>query len=149
MAALAHYRRAEFDYNLLAKYEAGLNLRGHEVKAVRAGKMSLAGARVIIRGGEAYLVGASIQPYQPANPPPGYEPDRSLRLLLTKKEISELAGAERQKGLTIIPISVYDKRGRLKLELALARGKKKYDKREALKRREAKRKIERTLKNRG
>ncbi len=146
MPAFAENRKARFDYEILAEHEAGLNLRGHEVKAIKAGKLSLAGAHVIIRGGEAYLVGARLEPYQAGNVPADFVPDRSLRLLLTKEEIGGLAGTERQRGLTIIPLSVYNKGGRLKLALAVARGKKKFDKRETFKARDAKRQIDRTLK---
>ena len=147
MTVYSHNKRASFDYELVDKFEAGLELRGFEVKAIKAGKLNLTGARVIARGGEAYLVGADIQPYQANNLPPDFVPGRMIRLLLTKKEASTLTGAENQKGLTIIPVSVYNKGRRLKLELAIARGKKKFDKRETIKKRDAKRQIDRTLKN--
>lgn len=146
MAVYAHNKRAGFDYEALEKYEAGLELRGFEVKAIKAGKMNLTGARVIVRGGEAYLVGADIQPYQANNLPAEMVLGRTLRLLLSKSEIRTLGGAEGQRGLTIIPISVYSKGGRLKVGLAVARGKKKFDKRENIKRRDVKRQIDRTLK---
>jgi SsrA-binding protein len=138
--------RAKFDYELLDRYEAGLELSGFEVKALKLGRGKLQGARVLIRGGEAYLVGATIEPYQAANLPPGYEPGRAVRVLLTKKEIGVLAGSEAANGLTIVPLAVYNKDGRLKLELALARGKKKGDKRQSIKQRETDRDISRTLK---
>jgi SsrA-binding protein len=146
MAQYAHNKRAGFDYDALEKYEAGLELRGYEVKAIKAGKMNLTGTRVIVRGGEAYLVGADIQPYQANNLPPDIVLGRTLRLLLAKSEIATLSGVEGQKGLTIIPISVYSKGGRLKIEIAVARGKKKFDKRESIKKRDVKRQIDRTLK---
>ena len=97
-------------------------------------------------GGEAFLVNAHIPPSQPGNPPKDYEPLRNRRLLLTKKELAALAGAESKKGLTIVPISVYGKSRKLKLRIAVARGKKQHDKRETLKKRDAKREIERSLK---
>lgn len=147
MAPYAYNKRASFDYELLDQYEAGLALRGFETKAIKAGKMNLTGARVLVRGGEAFLVGADIQPYQPNNLPADLTPGRTIKLLLAKSEISTLAGAEGAKGLTIIPISVYNKGGRLKLGLAVARGKKKFDKREAIKSRDVKRQIDRTLKD--
>lgn len=147
MAQYAYNKRAGFDYEALEKYEAGLELHGFEVKAIKAGKMNLTGARVIIRGDEAYLVGADIQPYQSNNLPKDYVLGRTLRLLLAKSEISTLAGAESRQGLTIIPVSVYSKGGRLKLELTVVRGKKKFDKRESIKKRDVKRQIDRTLKN--
>lgn len=147
MATLIANKKATFNYELMDEYEAGLDLFGFEVKSLRARHGSLVGSHVIIRGNEAYLLGMSIPPYQPANTPPSYEPDRTRRLLLTKKEIGQLAGIERQKGLTIVPISVYSKGRLLKLRIAVARGKKKYDKRQNIKAREDKRSIERTLKS--
>jgi SsrA-binding protein len=141
--------RARFDYELLEKFEAGLVLSGFEVKALKSGRGALAGSHVVVRGNEAYLVGAEVAPYQANNLPAGYERGRSIKLLLTKKELAALAGAEKQKGLTIVPLEVYNRGRRLKLRLAIARGKKKYDKRETIKRREGQRQIERTLKARG
>lgn len=124
-----------------------MELRGFEVKSVRGGRASLVGARVVVRGGEAFLIGATIPPYQEKNGPKAYDPERSRRLLLSKKEIAELATREGQKGLTILPIMVYNKKRHLKLQVAVARHKKKHDKRATLKERESKREIERTLKN--
>lgn len=146
MAKLVEHKKAHFNYEILDTYEAGIELTGSEVKALKSKKGSLEGAYVIIRGAEAFLVGATIPPYQPGNTPEDYDPMRPRRLLLTKKEIAELAGKEGQKGLTLVPISVYNKGNKLKLSFAVARGKKKYDKREDIKKREAKRDIERTLK---
>lgn len=143
----AQHRRVRFDYDLLEEYEAGMELAGHEAKAIRAGRVSLEGAHVIVRGGEAYLVSATIQPYQPANTPTDYDPTRARRLLLTKAEIQKLAASGDQKGLTIVPIAMYNKGRNIKLSLAVARGKKKTDKRETIKKRDTKRDIERTLKN--
>jgi len=139
--------RAGFDYVLLEKMEAGLELHGYEVKSLRAKQGSLKGARVVARGGEAYLVGASIPAWQKANAPKNYEPDRTRRLLLKKAEIAHISSAEGQKGLTIVPLMVYNKGRNLKLSLAIARGKKKEDKRRDIRAREEKRSIERTLKN--
>jgi SsrA-binding protein len=146
MATYAENQRARFDYRLEEEFEAGLELRGYEVKAIRAGKMALTGARVVVRGGEAYLLGATIEPYQAGNLPLDAEPGRNLRLLLAKKEIDRLTGVEKQAGLTIVPLKVYNKSGRLKLALAIARGQKKYDKREVIKKRDTDRQIRRTLK---
>jgi SsrA-binding protein len=146
MTVYAHNKRAGFDYEIESRLEAGLELKGYEVKAIKAGKLNLAGARVLVRGGEAYLLAADLQPYQPANPPPDFEPGRTIRLLLSKAELATLAGADKAQGLTIIPVSVYNKGRRLKLELALARGKKKFDKRETIKKRDVRRQIDRTLK---
>lgn len=147
MATLIEHGRAKFDYEILETYEAGLELLGHEVKSLRKHSGSLLGARVMIRGGEAFLVGATIPPYQAGNTPKEYEPDRTRRLLLSRKELRELAGKGETKGLTIVPLSVYNKGKVLKLSLAVARGKKQFDKRETIKKRETDRSIERTLKN--
>lgn len=140
-------KKAHFDYEIEEKLEAGIELLGTEVKSVRAGLGSLLGARVMPRGGEAYLVGATIPPHQIANAPKDYEPDRNRRLLLTKKQIAMLTGIEKEKGLTIVPISVYNKGKKLKIEIGIARGKKKFDKRETIKKRESDRDIRRTMKN--
>lgn len=144
--ALVENKKARFDYEFLETYSAGVELFGFEVKALRAGKGTLAGARVVVRGGEAFLLGAGIQPYQEKNAPASYDPERARRLLLSRKEIATLAGAEGQRGLTIIPIKWYNKNSFLKLEIAVARHKKKHDKRSTLKKRDAKRHIDRTLK---
>ena len=121
---------------------------GGEVKALRAKQGKLDGSHITVRGGEAYLIGASIPPYQSGNTPADYEPMRNRKLLLTKKEIAILGAHESQKGLTIVPLRVYNRGRHLKLALGVARGKKKYDKRATLKERDTKRDIERTLKNR-
>ncbi len=146
MADLLQNKKAKLNYEILETFEAGLELFGYEVKSLRAKHGSLEGAHVVIRGGEAYLIGAHIPPYQQNNSPKQYDPYRNRRLLLTKKELAELSGVERQKGLTIVPISVYNKSSKLKLSIALVRGRKKYDKRDVLKKREVNRTIERTLK---
>ncbi len=148
MNALIENRKARFNYETLEEFEAGIELLGFEVKSVRAGAGKLEGSHVIVRGGEAYVVGMSISPYQPANMPKEYEQTRTRKLLLTKKEIETLAGIEKQKGLTIVPLSMYSKNRKLKLKIAIARGRKKYDKREVLKKRDTSREIQRTLKNR-
>jgi SsrA-binding protein len=144
--ALIENRKAYHDYEILEKFEAGLELKGFEVKALRSGRGSLAGSRIIIRGGEAYIVGMDIPPYQPKNAPKDYDFQRTRRLLLNKKEIEYLNGKSQQAGLTLIPLGVYSKKGFLKISFGVCRGLKKYDKREKIKKREAKRKIERLLK---
>lgn len=143
--ALAANRKAHFDYAILKKFEAGIELAGNEVKSLRSGKISLAGAFIAVRGGEAYLVGAEVPPYQPNNTAKEYDARRTRKLLLTKAEIAELADAESTKGLTIVPLTVYNKGRVLKLELAIARGKKQFDKRESIKKRDAERELKRTL----
>jgi SsrA-binding protein len=147
MSHYAENRKARFDYEILEKFEAGIELLGTEVKSVRDGRMSLEGAFVIVRGGEAYIINSNIPPYQVANTPKDYDPIRNRKLLLTKKEITELAGNEKNKSLTIVPISVYNKNRKIKVEIALVKGKKKHDKRETTKKRETDREIRRTLKS--
>jgi SsrA-binding protein len=138
--------KAGFDYTILEEIEAGLELLGLEVKSLRAGQGSLKGARVVVRGGEAYLVGATIPAWQAVNAPKSYEADRTRKLLLSKKQIAHISSAEGQDGLTVVPLSVYNKGRKLKLGIAIARGKKKADKRQSIKDRDTKRQIERTLK---
>ena len=135
------------EYEFVDTYEAGIELLGFEVKALRAGKASLVGSHVVVRGGEAFLVGATISPYQEGNTPKSYDPERTRRLLLSKKELAALEGSSSQKGLTIVPIMVYNKNRRLKLSIALARKKKSHDKRATLKEKDDKRAMDRTLKN--
>ncbi len=145
--SLIENARVRFDYSIIEEMEAGLELLGVEVKSIRAGRGSLKGSRVVARGGEAYLVGASIPPWQIANAPKSYDPERTRRLLLSEKEIARISSAEGEKGLTIVPLSVYNKGRKLKLAIAIARGKKKEDKRHTIRAREEKRRIERTLKS--
>lgn len=135
------------NYDLLEEFEAGLELLGHEVKSIRAKHGKLEGAHIVVRAGEAYIVGMSVPPFQVANTPDDYDPERSRKLLLTKKELGILAEFEGQKGLTLVPLSVYNKGSKLKVKIAVARGRKKYDKRAVLKERDTKRDISRTLKN--
>lgn len=146
MSDLIRNKKIHFNFEILETFEAGLELFGHEVKSLRNKKASLEGAYVVVRGNEAFLVGATIQPYQPINTPKEYDPERSRKLLLHKKELNKLSLAESQKGLTIVPMSVYNKGRNLKLKIAIARGKKKHDKRETIKARDSKKKIERQLK---
>ena len=144
--SLVENKKARLNYEILEEYEAGMELLGPEVKSLRAGQGKLEGSHAIIRGGEAYLVGVHIPPYQPDNTPQGYDADRTRKLLLTKKELMALSQYEGQKGLTIVPLKVYNKGRNLKLLLGVARGKKKYDKRATLKERDTKREMDRTLK---
>ena len=146
MAVFIQNKKVRLNYEILETFEAGLELFGYEVKSLRNKQGSLEGAHVVARGEEAFLVGATIPPFQVANTPENYDPERTRRLLLTKREIGQLAGSESKKGLTIVPISVYSKARKLKLEIAIVRGKKQHDKREDLKKKDAKRDIERTIK---
>lgn len=141
-------KKIGLNYEILEKLEAGVELLGFEVKSLRAGQGSLLGSHISIRGLEAYLLGATIPPYQANNTPSDYDPMRARKILLTRPEIRKLIGLEKEKGLTIVPISVYNKGKKLKLEIAIVRGKKKYDKRETLKKKDADMDIRRSLKNR-
>jgi SsrA-binding protein len=132
---IAENRRARFDYEILQKYEAGIELQGHEVKSAKGGRLQIAGAHVLIRGGEAWLVNSHIPPYQAGNTPPDYEEDRARRLLLSRDEIKELQGALIDKSRHVIPLRAYLKHGLIKLELGLGYTRKKSDKREAIKKR--------------
>ncbi len=143
---LAENKRARFDYDVLEDYEAGIELLGLEVKSLKAHGATLDGSHVTIRGGEAYIMQMSIPPYQPSNTPADYDPLRNRRLLLTKAQIRDLAAVEAGKGLTIVPLKVYNKGRKVKVSIAIVRGKKKFDKRESIKRRESDRDIHRTLK---
>jgi SsrA-binding protein len=146
MSSLAGNKRARFDFDILETFEAGLSLLGTEVKAIRAGKAKLEGSYVVVRGGEAFLVGASIAAFQPINTAKSYDPERSRKLLLSQKELTLIHRQTEQAHLTAVPLSLYSKGGKIKLELALARGKKQADKRESIKSRDVKREIDRTLK---
>lgn len=143
---LIEYKKAFLKYAPLESYQAGLELVGHEVKALRAKQGSLDGARIVVRGGEAWLLGMTIPPYQAKNTPREYDPERSRRLLLKKQEVAELADAEGKKGLTIVPLEVYNNKGLIKVRVAIVRGKGKADRREDIKKRDADRERERALK---
>ncbi len=145
MAVYANNSKALFDYEILERLTAGLELLGTEVKSVRAGKCNLRGTFIAVRGAEAYLVGADIPAYQPKNAPQDYDALRTRKLLLSKSELENLKDAEGTKGLTIVPLSVYSKGRFLKLDIAIARGKKIYDKRQAIKKRDVERDLKRSL----
>ena len=135
---VATNRKAGFEYFLLEKFEAGLSLRGSEIKSIRAGQMSLVEAYVEIEAGQAWLKGAHVAPYEQASRN-NHDPLRPRRLLLNKREIRQMFNAVRQKGMTIVPTRVYIKEGRAKIEISLARGKKMRDKREVIAKRDAER----------
>lgn len=139
-------KKARFDYEILETIEAGLVLLGHEVKSVRAGNMNLKNAFVTFHENDALLTNAHIGKYKFAGNITHYEPERSRKLLLTKKQIEYLRDKSLEAGLTIVPLSVYTKDPNIKVEIAVAKGKKKYDKREAIKQREVQREIRRRLK---
>lgn len=141
-------KKAHLKFAVLENYSAGIELTGQEVKSLRAKLGSLEGARVVVRGGEAFIVGMTIPPYQPANAPKSYEPERPRKLLLSKKEVAHLAVEEARKGLTIVPFEVYTTKRLVKAHIAIVRGKGQEDKREDLKKKTAKRDADRLLKNR-
>ncbi len=149
MKIFAENRKAYFNYQILEKFEAGLVLTGQEVKSIKSGRLGLKGAYVVLKNEEAFLIGANIPAYQPKNAPADYRPERTRKLLLSKREIKRLIGKAKEKGLTLLPLRVYNKKGRIKLEIGTARGMKKSDKRELLKKRETLREMERELKLRG
>ena len=145
---LAQNKKAFFDFKILEKIQAGISLLGHEVKAIKTGRVSILSAYVMVKNGQVFLVNANIPPYQPKNTPKDYNPKRDRQLLLRKKEIKSLIGRKKELGLTLIPLKVYTIRGLVKIEIGLAKGKKKFDKREAIKKREAEMKIKRAMSNR-
>lgn len=145
MKSLVHNREARFDYAIEHVLEAGIVLFGHEVKSLRRGDASLKGAHVTIHGSEVFLVNAHISPYKYAGDIPGYDSTRSRKLLLNHSEISHLIGKYKEQGKAVIPLEIYTKRSYVKVKLGIGRGKKKYDKREAIKKREDQRKIMRTI----
>jgi len=146
MPTLVDYKKAYFNYEILETIEAGIELLGFEVKSLKKGQGSLDGAYVLIRGGEATLMNMLVSPYQEKNTPKEYEPRRARRLIISKKEIAELANTA--KGLTIVPISVYTKGNLIKVSLATVRGKKQFDKRESIKKRETDRTVRREFRDR-
>lgn len=146
MTTISH-KRARFDFEILETFEAGISLLGTEVKSIRGGQGKLEGAYVIIRGKEAFLVGASIPAFQKKNAGASYDPERPRKLLLTKKELVELEQKSEKQGLTIVPIKLYNKGSRIKLEIAIARGKKKHDKRQSIKERDTMRDVARELRS--
>ncbi|MEI8339213.1 MAG: SsrA-binding protein SmpB [bacterium] len=142
---LIQNKKAYFNYEILERFSAGIELTGAEVKTLRQSRGSLEGAYITVRGGEAFLINSEIPPYQVKNTPEDYEPRRNRKLLLTKSELNQLANFEEQRGLTIVALAMYNNKRKIKLELAVARGKKSFDKRETIKKRESDRDIQRTL----
>lgn len=146
MKTLAVNKRASFDYEILESYDAGIELTGHETKSAKMGRANLKNAYGLIQSGEVFVLGFSISSFQQNNTPEGYDPERKKKLLLTKKEIKYLVG-KTKTGLTIVPLKIYNnKRGFLKVQIGLGKGKKKYDKRESIKKREVEREIRRVKK---
>jgi SsrA-binding protein len=144
---IAKNKKAFFDYEILEKIESGIVLTGGEVKSAKLGQVSLKGSYVTNIDGKFHLTGAHISAYQPMNQPSDYNVTRPRPILLQKKEIRYLIGKTKEKGLTLIPLRMYTKRNLVKLEIGLAKGKKKFDKREKIKKREDDRQVTRSLKN--
>ena len=143
---IADNRQARFRYEILETYEAGIELKGTEVKSIRQGKANLQDGYALIRNGEAWLLNVHISPYQKATDFFNHDPRRTRRLLLHKKEIRKLIGKVEQEGLTLVPLKMYFKRGFVKITIALGKGKKLHDKRESLKERQDKRDMARAMK---
>ena len=141
-------KKATFNYEITEKLVAGVELFGFEVKSLRKGQGSLESSYVTVRGGEAFLIGTFVPPFQENNTPKDYDPYRNRRLLLTKSEIKKLSDIESAKGLTIIPLSVYNKGRVLKIDLGVGKGKKKFDKRQTIKKRDTEREVRREFKDR-
>ena len=146
--SLVNNKKAYFNYEIGDTYTAGIELFGFEVKSLRKSQGSLEGAYVTIRGKEAFLINGFIPPYQEKNTPTDYDPRRNRKLLLTRAEIKKLGDVEKTKGLTIVPISVYNKGRVLKIDLGIGKGKKKYDKRESLKKQTVERETHREFRDR-
>jgi len=148
MSDLLFNKKAGFNYEISETLTAGIELFGFEVKSLRKKQGSLDGSYVTVKGGEAFLVGAQIPPFQQNNTPKEYEELRERRLLLTKTEIDQLSGKKSQAGLTAVPISVYNTGRKIKVKIGLARNKKKFDKREVIKKRDVNRDIARDFRDR-
>lgn len=139
MADFATNPRARFDYDILETVEAGVVLRGYEVKSIKTGKVSIKGAYVRIINGAPWLVGASIPPYQPGNTPVDYSEQADRKLLLSKSQTASLLGLAQSHGISLVPLRLYGKKNLIKLEIGVGRGKKKYDKRESIKKKDTER----------
>jgi SsrA-binding protein len=145
---IAENRRARFEYHIEEQHEAGMVLEGWEVKAIRAGQVQLTDGYVVIRNGELHLIGCRINPLREASTHVHPEADRTRKLLMKKAEIRRLIGKVEQKGFTLVPLDLHYKGGRVKAEIALAKGKAEHDKRDTIKDREGKREVERAMKSR-
>jgi len=146
MKLINENKKAYFNYQILEKFEAGISLLGQEVKSIKTRGINLTGSYITVRNEEMYWVGVKIPAYQPKNAPQDYNPERPRKLLLKKAEIKYLIGKSKQKGLTLMPLKLYTKKGKIKIEFGIVKGKKKFDKRELIKKRDSEREIERALK---
>lgn len=143
MKVYSENKKANFNYEVLEKFEAGLVLTGQEVKSIRLGRMTLDASYVVFKGQEPYLIGSKVPAYQPKNTPDSYNPENTRKLLLGKSEINYLFGKTSKTGLTLVPLKVYSNGAKIKLEFGLAKPKKRFDKREDIKKREHEREIAR------
>jgi SsrA-binding protein len=145
--SLVTNKKAHFNYEIIENYTAGMELFGFEVKSLRKGQGSLEGSYVTVRGNEAFLIGSFVPAFQEKNAPKDYDPRRNRKLLVTKQEIKRLGDIEKAKGLTIVPLSVYNKGRVLKIDLGVGKGKKKFDKRESIKKQDTERQVRREFGN--
>jgi SsrA-binding protein len=145
MSIIATNKRAKYDYEILETFEAGIVLSGQEVKSIKTGHIDLSGSYVTLRNKEAFLINANVPAYKFAGKLPEYDPRQPRKLLLKKQELKSLLGKIKQKGLTLVPLQIYTKHGRIKLQFGLAKGRKKIDKRELIKKREIKKRIRRLI----
>lgn len=145
MLAISENKRAYFDYEILEKIEAGIELFGFEVKSIKNGRINLAGSYVVVKDNQVWLIGTDIPAYQPKNAPEDYDSKRTRRLLLKKEEIKNLIGKSQEKHLTLLPLKVYTKNRRIKMEIGLGKSRKKADKRETIKKKEARREMREKL----
>jgi SsrA-binding protein len=148
MPVYANNRKAFHTYSIEDTFEAGIVLAGHEVKSIRSGSVSLAGAYVSLRAGEAFLKNAYVAKYKQASKLEGYDENRERKLLLHKNEIIKIANRLNEKGTTLVPLEIYTSKNRLKLKIGVGKGKKQYDKRESIKKKETKRSIDRSIRQR-
>ncbi|HDL74898.1 MAG TPA: SsrA-binding protein SmpB [bacterium] len=154
MKIFAKNKKAYFNYEILETFEAGISLIGQEVKSIKSGRINLNGSYVVLRQSEnkkgspeVFLVGTTVPPYQPKNAPSDYNPERSRKLLLNRSEIKHLIGKTKQKGMSLVPLRAYAKRGKIKIEFGIGKGKKKADKRESIKKREVEKEMRRAMKS--
>ena len=146
MATLAVNKKARFDYEILDTIEGGLKLTGAEVKSAKAGQVQLKGSFLHIQNGELWLKGAYIAPYKPAGMQEGYDPYQNRKILVHRRELNRLVGKRQADGLTLVPLSMYTKGGIVKIKFAVAKGKKKYEKRESIKKRDVEREMRERMK---
>ena len=144
MKVLASHKKAFFDYQVLEKFEAGLVLIGQEVKSIKKGQISLKGAYVVPKESELFLIGAHVPAYQPKNIT-DYNPERTRKILLKKKDLNYLIGRSKEKGLTLIPLQVYTRNGLIKVEVGVGKGRKSFDKRDLIKKRDVDKRIRQSL----